>query len=492
MSVRAISHLVSTRSVEISGVVSGIFLRSMSFRRLAILLALNAACDRPLPSDRVPPGIYVAPPGVSSLAMCADGGPPPCDNDLGGDGGNGGPLCTPTTCKSKLPCFSASCEGDECVATDIPPEHEMCGAKCCPGPAHGSANCNGAGTDCGAPTCDSGYKLCGSACIPENGCCTDAECPGDTDCKNNFCNQSTRVCTFNAINVDQACEGSGTDRCLAHKRCNAGGDCISYPTKVCEWPACRVAPTCDMATGNCGGGTAHLPNGTSCGGTGCYANVASCTDGSCGGQAPKDCSGGVPVCNVGQCIEPSGNCIVVPLDDGAPCTLADKCMVNVACQAGQCRGVVKQCPASDQCHSAYCDPTSGNCVEDNLADGSECSVSDMCMKGGECRGGACVGQPKCVSASQCMVASCNIADGACDEAPRADGTTCQVAGCFEALCDKGVCVCVAQTSAEAEAPPEREGGTLTVVQPKRGCQANEATPLAFMAILGLMLRRRRR
>ncbi|MCC6807990.1 MAG: hypothetical protein IT381_11245 [Deltaproteobacteria bacterium] len=465
----------------------------MSFRCLSILLVLTAACDRPLPNDRVPPGIYVAPPGVSQLAICPGGAYPPCDNgvgDTGDPGGDVGPICDPIACAgSGDACTTRACDGDVCVGTPI--DHTArCGARCCTPPEHATdANCNG--TACGLPTCEAGYKACSATkCVPDAGCCNDAGCPADTTCRDNYCNQVTNVCAFTARNSDAYCDGSVADRCAAHKRCNATGDCIPYAAKVCEWPACHAAPTCTPADGVCHS-DALLADGTTCGGTGCYANSASCSGGSCGGQAPKDCSGGVPVCNVGQCVEPSGNCIIVPLDDGAACTLADKCMVNVACQAGECRGTPKQCPASDQCRSAYCNPATGDCVEENLADGSECALVDACMKGGQCNAGVCVGQPRCASKSACMIPSCDPTDGACSEAPAADGTACEVAGCFEALCDRGVCICVARTSAEAEAPPEREGGTL-VVQPKKGCQANEATPLAFMAMLALMLRRRRR
>ncbi len=124
--------------------------------------------------------------------------------------------------------------------------------------------------------------------------------------------------------------------------------------------------------------TASLPNGAPCASSlDCISFL--CVDSVCC-NAP--CAGVCMACSVAAGAAQDGLCSAVtnvPCDDGDACTSAD------SCNAGVCAGVAMTCPDNPQecIGRAACDPMTGTCVSDPLADGVACSA-------GTCFGGVCV------------------------------------------------------------------------------------------------------
>ncbi len=125
------------------------------------------------------------------------------------------------------------------------------------------------------------------------------------------------------------------------------------------------------------------------------------------------------------------------------------------------------CVPSSDCVESTFDPASGNCVETSLPDGITCGGTSVCLTGGACQAGRCVGTPKsCDDSNACTVDVCNpttgcehlpappcpgdgsCMNGVCDPlsgcgfAPAVDGTTCgPVQTCDAAqVCIAGACV----------------------------------------------------
>ncbi len=123
------------------------------------------------------------------------------------------------------------------------------------------------------------------------------------------------------------------------------------------------------------------------------------------------------------------------------------------------------CSAASLCRVSVFSPTTGACVETDIADGTACSSVLACAVEGVCSRGACLGaspdcsdqnpctldacqpgggcqhQPKTCAApnNPCKVASCDPTQG-CVESDAQDGTSCGAADCSTAhVCINGAC-----------------------------------------------------
>jgi len=105
-----------------------------------------------------------------------------------------------------------------------------------------------------------------------------------------------------------------------------------------------------------------------------------CVDGVC---CDKECGGGTndcEACSKAKGASADGTCtpVTIPCNDGDACTTGD------TCQAGQCKGAPKTCPAPDECHVATCQAQTGSCAAAPVKDGAPC-------KAGTCKAGVCLG-----------------------------------------------------------------------------------------------------
>lgn len=213
--------------------------------------------------------------------------------------------------------------------------------------------------------------------------------------------------SFHSIGGEAAvCRGPGR-LCREAANCCAHSYCGNGPHRRC---------TCDPAFTACGSVCVDL-----------LADVANC--GSCGHLCPDE------PCNTTICA--SGVCDTVPdpLQDGLACDDGDLCTGGDVCQSGVCAGDPVDCSGFvDACHTSVCDPNSGNCLTQTLADDTVCVSANPCDVDPTCQAGICTP----VSTLLCLV--CHECSGnAC--VPVADGTSCgQNAVCVNGGCQLIQCL----------------------------------------------------
>src|SRR5262249_20158299 len=140
--------------------------------------------------------------------------------------------------------------------------------------------------------------------------------------------------------------------------------------------------------------------------------------------------------------------------DGTACNDGNACTQGGVCAGGVCAGTPVVCTASDQCHTASCNPTRGEGAGQAKPDGTACSDGNGSTEDDVCTNGVCAGTPVvCTGGDQCHVAgTCNPSTGACSNpTPIADGTACSDGNaCTQNdVCTGGVCAgtAVAQCTA---------------------------------------------
>ncbi|NUP12797.1 MAG: hypothetical protein HOW73_42710 [Polyangiaceae bacterium] len=167
-------------------------------------------------------------------------------------------------------------------------------------------------------------------------------------------------------------------------------DCASIDTPECyvgvcneETHACDIVPAEDGAA--CEDGE--------------YCTVEdTCMAGTCESGGPRDCAGdGSDECHTTGCDEDEDACVDTPVVNGTPCTSTDPCLSNTGCFNGQCQGAPMDCSAtpldSPECQAAQCDPATGTCVVLPINDGVPCTYGDICQSDKTCDQGVCTGTP---------------------------------------------------------------------------------------------------
>jgi hypothetical protein len=217
--------------------------------------------------------------------------------------------------------------------------------------------------------------------------------------------------------------------------------------------------------GKCAGGTC-LPERAPCDATLPCCEGTSCQNGEC--QVVDRCRGVVcnpsDQCHVAYCDGASGQCVnevkveEFPCDDGSACTRNDRC------RAGACVGLdAVECLSSDQCHAAgLCDPNTGACSNPVVADGTGCNDGNGCTQIDTCLAGTCVGSNavECRPADECHVAgTCDPQTGVCSNPPSADFTPCDDRNlCTQSdICIGGACVGTAPVHCAPQGQCEIEG-----------------------------------
>src|SRR5262249_21251003 len=110
-----------------------------------------------------------------------------------------------------------------------------------------------------------------------------------------------------------------------------------------------------------------------------------CANGVCAGTIAVVCGPSNDVCHAdGVCDPGTGTCVNKPGPDGAPCDDGDKGTTSDAGSNGGGTGTAVTCPAQNDCQaSGMCVPETGECKNENLADGRPCAE-------GTCEGGQCI------------------------------------------------------------------------------------------------------
>lgn len=207
--------------------------------------------------------------------------------------------------------------------------------------------------------------------------------------------------------------------CTVDDTCQAGtctggppNDCGMAP-EACQEVLCdENADSCSMVAG---------PDGSVCTPADLCTVNGTCSGGQCLGQA-KDCTF-APVpneCHVAVCNPANGECEAEPGNDGVACTDDnDLCSVGNTCSNGTCAGgTPKDCSALNVgCQIGVCDAVTGQCMGQAVPNGGACNDNDPCTSGETCSAGQCTGgttQMACMGGDLCCPAGCDAtSDGDC-------------------------------------------------------------------------------
>jgi MYXO-CTERM domain-containing protein len=270
------------------------------------------------------------------------------------------------------------------------------------------------------------------------------------------CDQSGMTCKQVNQPGTESCDGLDND-------CNGVVD---------DGDLCPQGQVCDhgKCVGQCGKGEFACPGGRVC--SGGYCVDAACASVTCaegevcvGGTCQGPCDGVVCpapyVCQLGVCVDACA---------GVSCT-ADK-----VCQSGVC---VTKCGCMACDNGLACDSATGVCVEPSC-------VGVTCGAGESCQGGACV--PACTGAVCPAGQTCQA--GQCIDAP-ADSDAGNAGGGVNLEGGIGS----GGTTQQGKAG-RLKGGTTDASAEGCACRSapplgSSSAPLALLAALGLVLRRRR-
>ncbi len=373
---------------------------------------------------------------------------------------NDGNICTDDSCDSALGCVftpnSVGCDdGDVCTMNDacdqgscngVPLDADgdgyvsaACGGDDCDDSAgqvnpdafegpYGDAVCSdGKDNDCDGAS-DSADNGC-DQCVTDANCDDGNVCNGIESCASGLCQAGTSlncddgdICTDDSCDKDSGCQHvantAGCDdgnSCTDNDSCS-GGVC-GGTTIVCDDGNVCTDDACDSSIG-----CVFTNNTTGCNDGDACTSGDICLNGACAGVA-LDCSTLDDACNAGTCNPASGLCEKQALADGTACDDGDVCTESDGCYLGNCSGAAIDCDDGDPCTDDSCDPTSGCYHSANTAvcdDGDSCTTSDVCASG-VCSGTAV----DCSSLDdECHVGTCDPADGSCFATVVDDGTAC--------------------------------------------------------------------
>lgn len=188
-------------------------------------------------------------------------------------------------------------------------------------------------------------------------------------------------------------------------------------------------------------------------------------------------------CKKNVCVPETGNCELLPVNEGMQCETSNICIIDGKCKNGECVGEPLSCDDNNPCTEDSCDKDKG-CVHtplDNVPcdDNNPCTKGDVCMNGKcesgnenvcntpcesdddckslddgnicngiyTCKNGFCIFDPdsvvKCDEIEeQCKENLCDPVDGVCKILNKPDGTKCDDGDlCTENdVCQNGFCV----------------------------------------------------
>jgi hypothetical protein len=339
--------------------------------------------------------------------------------------------------------------------------------------------CNGADDDCDdavdEETCDDDNECTGDVCNGADGCdhvaldageCKDGNpCTVADHCEAGICVgdpvlcDDKNPCTEDLCTEQGGCEHPSVigmcddgDPCTLGDLCAEDGNCTGTPIDCqCQHDAdCQVLEDGDLCNGTLICDTEALP-------TKCVIDADTVV------LCPQPQGADAP-CLDAVCTAETGQCSMVPADDGAPCANGDLCTLGDSCLDGVCTaGSPANCNDGNPCTDDSCQLAMG-CVhafnQASCSDGSVCTVADLCF------GGDCIpGQPlACDDANTCTIDTCDpdvgcqhtAGDGACD-----DGNPCTAGE----SCKQGQCQASALTDCNDDNPC-----TTDSCNPVNGCK----------------------
>ncbi|HOI11465.1 MAG TPA: thrombospondin type 3 repeat-containing protein, partial [Myxococcota bacterium] len=297
-------------------------------------------------------------------------------------------------CECPMPLWCDPDEDPECVPALLCDDGDTCTANACD-PAVGCVftmkDCDDHDActldDCDRQTlgcfhvdvvCDDGNQCTDDACDPDVGCVfTNRE---------GQCNDGS-ACTLGDLCIEGTCVGQERD-CTDAFQCTED---LCDPAFGCYHPD-RVGP-CDDGD-KCT--VDHCEEGACIGVPDACDDGDLCTDDSCDPAVgcvhePRTCPVGGTVCTPNQCDPATGECALLPVEDGLLCLDGLFCTVGDRCVSGECTPTgPRDCSGlTTQCTTGVCDEDADGCVADPVEDGLPCDDGDAYTKGDACLTGAC-------------------------------------------------------------------------------------------------------
>ncbi len=395
---------------------------------------------------------------------CVAGAAKTCDD---------GNPCTTDTCDPKKGCVYAPGSGLPCNADDNPcTTNDLCKDGKCEAGAKKSCD---SGDVCILGKCDLNGGKCkytskdGEVCNDGNPCSKDEKCKGDV-CKGEVLDcDDKNTCTIDSCDPKSGCLHKGAtgpcddgSKCTNQDSCK-DSKCVGLSIDVtascdddnsCTVDSCEADKGCVNAPKNAGscddGNTCTVNDACKAGKCESGVNTCGCTkDSDCATKEDGNLCNGTLYCNTAKgkftceikpgtvincdkslnnecqsnaCNAKSGKCEITQENAGKPCDAdGNVCTKDDACKNGKClQGAPVDCDDKNSCTDDACDPKSGCTHKPNTnpcdADGSLCTVSDLCQAG------TCVaGKAKdCDDKEPCTTDSCDKTSGKCLYAPVVD------------------------------------------------------------------------
>jgi hypothetical protein len=336
-------------------------------------------------------------------------------------------------------CNGGACNGG--APRDCSAEDGQCTTGVC---NEGSNACEPQPANQGDPCNDGLFCTVNDSC--DDGACSGAtrDCSAeDGQCTTGACNEGSNACEPQAANEGGPC--NDTAFCTVGETCS-GGVCGGGAPRDCS------AQDGQCTTGVCNeGSNACEAQPANEGGTcddGLFCTVGDvCDNGTCSGSTLRDCSSLDTTCTNGVCNEASDACQPQPVNNGGTCNDGQFCTVGDVCSNGTCAGPTpRDCSAFDgTCTSGVCNETTDACQAAPANEGGTCDDGQFCTVGDACDNGMCVGPtPRDCSAqtSACATGVCNEGANACQAQAANEGGGCPDDGilCTLVVCDTGACV----------------------------------------------------
>ena len=191
------------------------------------------------------------------------------------------------------------------------------------------------------------------------------ECSSDADCDDAFFCNGVEKC------VDGFCETDADSvPCL--------GDTAECETKICD----ESTKSCKIS---------KMPDGSFCGvSKNACIGGRQCQNSKCVDVNLTDCSHLDSECAKGSCDTETGDCVMIPENEGQACSSGKICIQNEVCAQGFCVGEDPDLPEAKECNKTECSEYGGGFLE--VADVSQnwnpCTTSDG--KTGYCDYGTCI------------------------------------------------------------------------------------------------------
>jgi len=241
-----------------------------------------------------------------------------------------------------------------------------------------------------APCDDLNPCTSGDTCNGEGSCLGTYKCNQSTECMSIGCDPSIQNAQCSYTDQPNGTNCKGENLCLS--RCLSGQcDTTQVQCPTDNDPTNCMMFVCDPSTGNC----TEVPknNGTACNdNNACTVNDQCDGEGNCAGTEVT-CEASTNPCQVIACNQITGACASSNINglcnaDNNSCTANDSC-VNGLCTPG----IATICTSNVQCQIAVCDPTSGDCMQQNEPDNSTCDDQNICTYEDHCTDGSCSGVP---------------------------------------------------------------------------------------------------